>query len=212
MEILKDIAVILARGDDAGTAELTSQALANGIEPKKILDDGLLSGMNDVGLKFRAHEIFLPDVLLAARAMYAGLNLLKPLLEGDEKSGAGTVVLGSVSGDLHDIGKNLVGIMLRGAGFDIIDLGNDVDAERFVEAAKEHKAKVIGLSALLTTTMTQMKKVVELVKQQGLRDKIKIIIGGAPVNATYAEEIGADAYAFDGTSAVDKIKELLDRQ
>ncbi len=210
MELLKQIAGNLEKGDDEIVAALTAKAIEQKISPKEILDNGLIAGMKTVGEKFKAHDIFLPDVLLAARAMYAGLDLLKPLLVRENIPTIGKVVLGTAKGDLHDIGKNLVGIMLKGAGFEIIDLGNDVPAEKFVEAAVESNASVIGISALLTTTMPQMKTVVDLVNERGLRDKIKIIIGGAPVTTDYADEIGADAYAFDGMSAIDKIKELLD--
>jgi len=209
MEILKDIAKNLEDGDHEKVAELTQQAIEQDIPAKKILDDGLLAGMKVVGDKFKVHEIFLPDVLLAAKAMYAGLGLLKPLLVKEDIPTVGRVVIGSVKGDLHDIGKNLVGIMLKGAGFEIIDLGNDVSAERFIEAAAKNDASVIGMSALLTTTMPQMKKVVDLVKEKGLSDKVKIVIGGAPVSQKYKDEIGADAYAYDGVNAVDKVKALL---
>jgi len=210
MSILKDIAKYLHDGDDQKVAELTRQALDQNIEPKTILDDGLIAGMNVVGIEFKNHEIFLPDVLLAARAMYAGLDLIKPLMVAGDIPTVGKVVIGTVHGDLHDIGKNLVGIMLRGAGFDIIDLGNNVPPEKFIETAIEHNAPVIGLSALLTTTMSNMKKVVDLVKEKGLEDKIKVIIGGAPVTDDFASQIGADAYAYDGVNSVDKVKQLLD--
>jgi 5-methyltetrahydrofolate--homocysteine methyltransferase len=164
--------------------------------------------MGVVSDQFREREIFLPDVLLAARAMYAGLGLLKPLLAKDGVPTSGTVVIGSVQGDLHDIGKNLVGIMLAGAGFEVIDLGNDVAPRRFVDAAAEHGASVIGLSALLTTTMPVMKDVVELVNARGLKDRVKIIVGGAPVSDAWARQIGADAYGYDAASAVERIRAL----
>jgi 5-methyltetrahydrofolate--homocysteine methyltransferase len=164
--------------------------------------------MNTVGEKFRVHDIFLPDVLLAAKAMYAGMDLLKPLLISAGISSRGRVVIGSVQGDLHDIGKNLVGIMLKGAGFEVIDLGNDVAAEKFVAAAKSHDARVIGMSALLTTTMPVMKEVVDLLKKENLDGRIKTIIGGAPVSQNYAGEIGADAYGYDCAQAVAGVKKL----
>ncbi len=167
--------------------------------------------MNVIGRLFRDHEIFLPDVLLAARAMYAGLDVLKPLLVSENVPTAGKVVIGTIQGDLHDIGKNLVGIMLRGAGFDVIDLGNDVAPEKFVETATRENAQVIGMSALLTTTMTGMQRVVELLDAKGQRGRIKTIIGGAPVTAEYAREIGADAFGFDAASAVERVKELAAR-
>jgi 5-methyltetrahydrofolate--homocysteine methyltransferase len=195
------------RGEDQRVGKLTRQAIDDGIEAKTILDDGLIAGMAVVGERFKAHEIFLPEVLLAARAMYAGMDRLKPLLIAEGIPSLGKVVIGSVQGDLHDIGKNLVGIMLRGAGFEVIDLGNDVAPERFVETAKAEGAPVIGMSALLTTTMPVMKKVVELVQAEG--GSIRIIVGGAPVSKEWAAEIGADAYGFDAANATDEVKRLI---
>jgi 5-methyltetrahydrofolate--homocysteine methyltransferase len=208
MEILQSISSNLEGGDDAAVARLTREALAEGVAAKTILDDGLISGMNVVGEKFRVHDIFLPDVLLAARAMYAGMDILKPLLISAGVASRGRVVIGSVQGDLHDIGKNLVGIMLKGAGFEVIDLGNDVAAEKFVAEAKNQEARVIGMSALLTTTMPVMQEVVELLKKENLRGRIKTIIGGAPVSQDYAAEIGADAYGYDCAQAVESVKKL----
>jgi len=209
MNILEKLSQSLQNGEAAEVAELTGQGLTSGLAPDLILNDGLLAGMAIVGEKFKSHEIFLPDVLLAARAMYAGIDILKPLLAGKEIPTIGKIVIGTVQGDLHDIGKNLVAILLKGAGFDVIDLGHDVPPEKFIATALETKADVIGLSALLTTTMPVMKKVVELAREQGLYGRIKIIIGGAPVSADYAREIGADAYCFDGMSAVDCVKGLV---
>ena len=208
MEIMKQIAQCLEAGDDAGVPPLVRQALAEGVAAKTILDDGLITGMNTVGEKFRVHDIFLPDVLLAAKAMYAGMDVLKPLLINAGIASRGRVVIGSVQGDLHDIGKNLVGIMLKGAGFEVIDLGNDVAAEKFVAAAKDHDALVIGMSALLTTTMPVMREVVDLLKTENLCGRIKTIIGGAPVSQGYADEIGADAYGYDCAQAVAGVKKL----
>jgi len=210
MGTLKQIAVALDKGDQARVAELTRQAIEQQLPAKEILDGGLIAGMSVVGEKFRKHEIFLPNVLISARAMYAGLDLLEPLLLEQNASMAGKAVIGSVQGDQHDIGKNLVGIMLKGSGFEVIDLGSDVSPEQFVDAAVESGAKVIGMSALLTTTMPVMKKVVELVKERNLDGELKTIIGGAPVSSDYAQEIGADAYAFDCVSAVEAVKSLLD--
>ncbi|HDL03759.1 MAG TPA: cobalamin-binding protein [candidate division Zixibacteria bacterium] len=209
LDLLKNIADSLQRGDDKKTAELTSRAIDESLSPKTILDDGLIAGMTVIGRKFKAHEIFLPDVLLAAKAMYAGLDLLKPLLLKEKVPTVGKVVIGTVQGDMHDIGKNLVGIMLKGAGFEIIDLGHNVPPEKFIDTALESEASVIGMSALLTTTMPNMKKVIDILKERGLNDKIKTIIGGAPVSDDFAAEIGADAYAFDGINSIDKIKKLL---
>ena len=166
--------------------------------------------MSVVGQKFKEHEIFLPDVLLAAKAMYAGMEVLKPLMIENDISSIGKIVIGTVHGDLHDIGKNLVGIMLRGAGFDVIDLGSNVPADKFIDKAIETNADMIGLSALLTTTMPVMKDVVDLAKEKGILGNIKIIIGGAPLSADYAAEIGAHAYCFDGINAVECAKRLIE--
>jgi 5-methyltetrahydrofolate--homocysteine methyltransferase len=165
--------------------------------------------MNVVGEQFRQREIFLPDVLLSARAMYAGLDVLKPHLASEGVASRGRVVIGTVKGDLHDIGKNLVGIMLKGAGFEVIDLGHDVSPEAFVEAAVREGAPLIGMSALLTTTMTRMKDVVALLRERGLAGKVRTIVGGAPVSADFAREIGADDYACDAATAVDRVVALL---
>jgi len=209
MDILERISEKLLDGDDQEVGRLTRQAIEQGLPPRKILDDGLIAGMGIVGQRFKVHEIFLPEVLMAAKAMYAGMDELRPLLVKEGVPSAGKVVLGSVQGDLHDIGKNLVGIMLRGAGFEVIDLGNDVAPERFVETAREQEAPVIGMSALLTTTMPVMKNVVELIREQGLDGQIKTIVGGAPVDAAFAGEIGADAHGFDAANAVERVKLLV---
>jgi len=209
MDILTELAQALRNGDDERAAELTAQAVGQGIAAKTILDDGLIAGMNEVGALFRDHEIFLPDVLLAARSMYAGLEKLKPLLVADKVPSRGKVVIGTMQGDLHDIGKNLVGIMLSGAGFEVIDLGNDVAPGRFVDTAAKESARVIGMSALLTTTMARMREVVELVAARGLTGRVKTIVGGAPVTADFALSIGADAYGYDAANAVEQVKKLV---
>lgn len=208
MDVLKQISEFIQNGDDEKVFELTRQAIAQNISPKDILDNGLIAGMNIVGEQFGKHEIFLPEVLLAAKAMYAGMELLKPLLIKDEIPTMGKIVIGTVHGDLHDLGKNLVGIMLKGAGFEVIDLGKDVPAEKFVETAEKEDAKIIGMSALLTTTMPMMKRVTDLLKERGLDGAIKTIIGGAPVSEEFAREIGADVYAYDAAKAVDCVKQL----
>ena len=208
MEILNLIAAALEAGEDEQVFELTKAAIDQQISPQEILDDGLIAGMNVVGEKFRVHDIFLPDVLLAAKAMYAGMDELKPLLMKEGIPTLGKVVIGSVQGDLHDIGKNLVGIMLKGAGFEVIDLGNDVPPEKFIDTAEKESACVIGMSALLTTTMSVMKSVVDLIDERGLRGRIKTIVGGAPVSKDFATDIGADSYGFDGINAVDEVKRL----
>jgi len=209
MELLARIADQLDKGQADAVAELTAEAIAEGLPAATILHGGLIAGMDVVGEKFRTHQIFLPHVLLAARAMHAGMDLLKPLLILQDVPSAGKAVLGTVRGDQHDIGKNLVGIMLKGAGFEVIDLGTDVSPEAFIAAVREHGARVIGMSALLTTTMPAMKEVIDLLVKEGLAGQVRTVIGGAPVTREYAREIGADAYAFDGVSAVDRIRQLL---
>jgi len=209
MDILKEMSECLQQGDDEKVSALTKRAIEEKIPPKKILESGLIGGMNIIGEKYKAHEIFLPQVLLAAKAMYAGMDLLKPMFIKEGMPTLGKVVIGSVQGDLHDIGKNLVGIMLKGAGFEVIDLGNNVPPERFVETAKEEDAAVIGMSALLTTTMPAMQRTVDLLKEEGLEGRIKTIIGGAPVSKEFAQKIGANAYGYDSTNAVESVKKLV---
>lgn len=209
MEQLKDIAGALERGDCPTVGSLVNQALELGMKPKEILDRGLIAGMNAIGEKYKNHEIFLPDVLLAAKAMYVGMDILKPLFLQGEMANLGRVVIGTVQGDIHDIGKNLVGIMLRGAGFEVIDLGKDVAPATFVETAIKEEARVIGMSALLTTTMPVMGEVTALLAQRGLRGRIKTVIGGAPVSEEFARQIGADAYAYDSVRAVECVKQLI---
>ncbi len=209
VEVLKNISESLQRGDHHTVAELTRQAIDSGLGAAEILDLGLLAGMDVIGERFGAHEIFLPDVLLAARAMKAGMDLIKPLLVASEVPARGTVVLGTVKGDVHDIGKNLVGIMLEGAGFSVVDLGTGVDPETFVDTAIAEDASVVGLSALLTTTMGGMRDVVELIRRRDPDSKIRIIVGGAPVTQDFADEIGADGYSYDAGSAVDLVKRLM---
>lgn len=209
MEVLNAIAQQLQLGEDEQVRMLTQQAIAQGVDPKLILDDGLIAGMNAVGVSFRNHEIFLPDVLMAAKAMYAGMDLLKPLFVKGGIPSRGTVVLGTVKGDLHDLGKNLVGIMLKGVGYEVVDLGKDVAPEAFVDAAARTGAKVIGMSALLTTTMPAMKSVIELLHARGLHGQVRTIVGGAPVTRAYAEQIGADAYAFDAAKSVECVNAML---
>jgi len=200
----------LAEGNMEAVKKLTQMALDAGKTPEVILKEGLIQAMDQIGVKFKNNEIYIPEVLIAARAMHAGLAVLKPALAKSTTSmTTAKIVLGTVKGDLHDIGKNLVGMMLEGGGFEVVDLGVDVPAERFIQAAKEHGAKVIGMSALLTTTMMQMKTIVEMVKNAGLKDGLKSIIGGAPVTEAFAKQIGADGYAGDAASAVGKVKELL---
>ena len=207
MADLKALAEALIRGDRNGVIKLTQQALDEGVPPEKVLGEGLVAGMDVIGKRFKANEIYVPEVLIAARAMKAGMELLQPQLTAAGIEPIGTVVLGTVKGDLHDIGKNLVGMMLQGAGLKVVDAGTDVGPDQFVDLARSSNAKVIAMSALLTTTMEQMGAVVQQAKSSGLQ--VKTIIGGAPVTQSFADEIGADGYAADAASAVDIVKQLL---
>ncbi|MDD5454230.1 MAG: corrinoid protein [Candidatus Ratteibacteria bacterium] len=208
MADLQKIADGVIKGQAEEVAKLVKKALDEGIAPKEILDNGLIGAMNIIGQRFKNNEVYVPEVLIAARAMHRGMDVLKPMLVKSGIKPIAKVAVGTVKGDLHDIGKNLVIMMLQGAGFETNDLGIDLPPEKFVEAAKKG-AQIIGLSALLTTTMPAMKKVIDVFKEVGIRDKVKIMIGGAPVTQEYADEIGADGYAPDAASAVDKAKELL---
>jgi 5-methyltetrahydrofolate--homocysteine methyltransferase len=204
--VLKDAVIA---GQIGQTKELTEKALDAGMEPKAILDQALIAGMDRVGELFKCNEIYVPEVLLAAKSMQQAMQVLKPhLVKGGVKP-RGRVVVGTVRGDLHDIGKNLVAMMLEGAGFEIIDLGNDVPAEKFVEAAIENQAEVIGMSALLTTTMHVMKETIEILKAKDPERKVRTMIGGAPVTQNFAKEIGADGYGDDAATAVDLAKGFL---
>lgn len=208
MTLLQRLADALIRGDHLVAADLTREALAASVEPKTVLDDGLLAGMKVVGERFRVREIFLPDVLMAARAMAAAMEPLEPLLAAEGTPCAGRVVLATVKGDLHDIGKNLVGIMLRGAGFQVVDLGMDVAPDAMVAAVREHQAPVLGMSALLTTTMPVMGQVVARLRDEGLHGQVRTMVGGAPLSEEFARAIGADAYGADAYGAVEIVKRL----
>ena len=206
---LKELSEVLFRGDVSRVKEITLRALQEKIEPKEILEQGLIKGMKVVGIKFKNNEIFLPEVLLASQAMYGGLELLQPRLTKSGVRAIGKVIIGTARGDLHDIGKNLVTMMLRGGGFEVIDLGNNVSSEKFLEATQEHKPDIVGISALLTTTMIGMADVITTLERADLRNRVKVMIGGAPVTQEFADEIGAEGYAPDAASAVDKARELL---
>ncbi len=206
---LKELQEALFRGDVSRVKEITQRALQEKVDPKEILEQGLIKGMDVVGIKFKNNEIFLPEVLLASRAMYGGMELLQPKLIKSGVKAVGKVIVGTAKGDLHDIGKNLVAMMLRGGGFEVIDLGIDVSPEKFLKATREHQPDIVGISALLTTTMIGMMDVITILKKAGLRNKIKVMVGGAPVTQEFADEIGAEGYAPDAASAVDKAKELL---
>jgi len=206
---LEEISESLIEGNEGKTQALAQSALDKGISAFEILNKGLLAGMNVIGKRFKQADIFIPEVLLAARAMNAGVLVLKPLLLGQDFHDFGCIVLGTVKGDIHEIGKNLVGVMLNGAGFNVIDLGTGVPPEKFLEAAVEKKANLIAMSALLTTTMPFIKDTVEALRESGMGSQIKTMIGGAVITQEYADEIGADGYAADAVSAVAKAKELL---
>ena len=195
------------KADEVGTA--TQKALDEGMSAQEILSDGLIGGMDEVGKDFKAGDLFIPEVLMSAKAMHAGMAVLRPLLAESGALSLVKIVIGTIAGDLHDIGKNLVGMMLEGAGFEIIDLGTDVSPEKFVEAVRAEGADLVGMSALLTTTMPSMKATIEALTEAGLRDSVKVIVGGAPVTASFAEGIGADAYAPDAASAVDTARSLM---
>ena len=207
MADLEALAEAIINGDKDEAARLTQEAVDEGLDPDEILSNGLTAGMDVVGRKFKANEFYVPEVLIAARAMHAGMDILEPLLAESGSKPKGIVVLGTVKGDLHDIGKNLVGMMLQGGGFRVVDIGIDVDAETFVEKAQAEDADVVALSALLTTTMPQMKSVMDALEEAGL--ETATMIGGAPVTQEYADEIGASGYAPDAASAVDLARELV---
>jgi len=208
-EELKALAHAILEGKRNEAVELTQKLVDAGVTPKQILDEGLIAGMSVAGEKFKNGEYFVPEILVAARAMKASMEILRPLLVATDVQPIGTMVIGTVRGDLHDIGKNLVAMMMEGAGFKVVDLGVDVSADKFIEAAKEHNAQIVGMSALLTTTMTYIPEVIRAFDEAGLRPKVKLIVGGAPVTQEWANQIGADAYAPDAATAVDKCKELL---
>ena len=197
-------------GEISSIPALVKEAIAENASPEDVLEKGLIAGMSLVGEKFKANEIFVPEVLIAAKAMHAGLDVLEPLLAERGIAPKAKVIIGTVKGDLHDIGKNLVAMMFKGAGFNVVDLGIDVPADVFVKKVKEENAPLVAMSSLLTTSMPSMKDIIEAFKREGLDSKVKTIIGGAPVTQEYADEIGADGYAQDASSAVDKAKELLE--
>jgi 5-methyltetrahydrofolate--homocysteine methyltransferase len=207
MADLAGLAAALERGDRDTVVRLVQGAIKEGVRPEQILDKGLIVGMESIGRKFKANEVYVPEVLIAARAMASGMQILEPLLVKSGVKPRGKVVVGTVKQDLHDIGKNLVAMMLKGGGYHVTDVGVDVDPAKFVEAAKRENADIVAISALLTTTMPNMKTVVDVLKQAGL--KVKVMIGGAPVTQGYADEIGADGYAPDAASAVDLARSLL---
>jgi len=204
---LKALADVVIKGDQNAAVDMTKSALEDGMAPKSILDEGLIAGMDIIGDRFKKNEVYIPEVLIAARAMKMAMEVLEPELVKAGVEPVGKLVIGTVQGDLHDIGKNLVAMMLKGAGFEVIDLGVDVKPEKFVEQVKESGVQLIGMSALLTTTMPGMEKTIKILKDSGL--SAKVIIGGAPVTKDYADKIGADGFASDAASAVDMAKSLV---
>lgn len=209
MSDFNNLAELVISGNYAGAKDLTQKMIDNGNEPLEIINQGLMAGMNVVGVRFKAGDMFVPEVMMSAKAMSTGIELLKPLIADKDMPSAGKVLIGTVKGDLHDIGKKLVVMMMESAGFEIIDLGVDIAPAAFVKAVKEHKPQVIGLSALLTTTMLSMKDTIEALKEEGLRDTVKIVVGGAPISQTFADEIGADGYAPDAAAATDLCRRLI---
>ncbi|HOB37040.1 MAG TPA: corrinoid protein [Candidatus Avimonas sp.] len=209
MSLLEQISTAVQQGKAKDVVALVQEALDSGATAQQILDEGLLKGMSILGVKFKNNEVFVPEVLIAARALNRGTELLKPRLVEEGVEPIGRVVIGTVKGDLHDIGKNLVKMMLEGAGFAVIDLGVDVSEEKFIEAVKEHKPQILALSALLTTTMNNQQTVIEALKAADLRNKVKVMVGGAPVTQSFCDLIGADAYAPDAASAAEVAKSFV---
>ena len=209
MGVLEDIIEAVIQGDKSKAVKFTQKGLSEGLDPLVLINQGLVAGMDIVGPRFKNGEMFIPEVLQSAAAMHAGMDVLKPRLKGKEVESRGTVVLGTVQGDHHDIGKNLVAMMLEAGGFRVLNLGVDIRAANFVDSAVKQKAQLIGLSALLTTTMPAMNEVIEILKKNGKKDKFKVLVGGAPVTQKFANDIGADGYAPDAASAVELCRKLL---
>lgn len=208
MPNFEELSNAVISGNEAKVKELTKSLVDQGTDPLEIINQGLVAGMTVVGTRFKAGDMFVPEVLMAARSMHGGMDIVKPLIADADVPTKGKVVLGTVKGDLHDIGKNLVGMMMESAGYQVINLGVDVPPEKFVEAVKEHNPHFVAMSALLTTTMLAMKDTIEVLKEEGLRDKVKCIIGGAPVSQEFSDEIGADGYAPDAASATELCDKL----
>lgn len=209
MKVLEGISESVIKGDNKNIGNYIQAALNEGLTPDEIIDNGLLKGIEVVGEKFRKEECFVPEVMVAARAMHAGLDMLKPHLLSTSKKSLGTIVIGTVKGDIHDIGKNIVSIMIEGAGFKVIDLGVDVHPEKFVAQARDSAAQIIGLSALLTTTIPAMEHTIHLIKSSEIKDRVKVMVGGAPVTESTAKKVGADAYGKNAGEAVYQAKKLL---
>jgi len=206
--ILEKIATSVLEGDAEQAGKLVKKAVDEGLQPGEIMDNGLLVGMTEVGVRFRAGDMFVPEVLMSAEAMQAGMTILRPLLAGAGHKQVGKVLLGTVKGDLHDIGKNLVAMMCEGAGFEVIDIGFNADPEKFVEAVKQHQPQVVGMSAMLTTTMRAMGYTIKALEEAGLRDRVKIMVGGAPVDGDFAKRIGADGYGSNAPAGSELAKKF----
>jgi len=207
-EILSEISAMIIDGNFREMGDKTNAAIAEGIEAKTILNEGLMPGMEHVGIEFKAGNFFVPEVLRSAKSMQEAMNIIRPILAETGSVPAGKILLGSVKGDLHDIGKNLVGMMCEGAGFEVIDIGKDVDPAAFVEAVNEHQPDILGLSALLTTTMLSMERTIKALVEAGIRESIKVLVGGAPVTQDFADQIGADGYASNAATASDLAKKI----
>ncbi len=208
-ELLEKLAKELITGNETEVKKLTQEAIDGDASARDVMDNGLLAGMDVVGKRFKAGDMFIPEVLLCARTMHSAMDILKPLLSEADAAGSGTVIIGTVEGDLHDIGKNLVGMLLEGAGFKVIDLGVNIKPQEFVDAVKEHSPDIVGMSALLTTTMPKMEETITALKEAGIRDQVKIMAGGAPVTQDFIEKIGADAYGANAASASENAKALV---
>jgi 5-methyltetrahydrofolate--homocysteine methyltransferase len=208
-EVLEQLATAVIEGDVDVMEDLTQDALDEDLGAKEILDDGLMVGMDYVGKEFKAGNMFVPEVLRSAKAMKTSMAILQPLLSAAEAEAVGKIVIGTVKGDLHDIGKNLVGMMCEGAGFEVQDLGSDVEPDQFLDAIKEFEPHIVGMSALLTTTMRSMGDTIKAIEEAGLRDQVKVMIGGAPVTQRFADDIGADGYAANAASAADLAKKFV---
>ncbi len=207
-EIYEQLSTVILEGNETKTLRLVKRALKQDLPPKDILDQGLIVGMNEVGVRFKRGAMFVPEVLMSAKSMHAGLEILRPGLAASGSELVGKIVLGTVKGDLHDIGKNLVGMLCEGAGFEVINLGFNVPPEKFVLAIKEHRPNIVGMSALLTTTMRAMGYTIKAIEEAGLRDSVKIMVGGAPVDAEFAERIGADGYGSNAVGGAEQAKQF----
>jgi len=208
-EILSEITAMIIDGNFREMGDKTNAAIAEGIEAKTILNEGLMPGMDHVGIEFKAGILFVPEVLRSAKSMQEAMNIIRPILAETGSVPAGKILLGTVKGDFHDIGKNLVGMMCEGAGFEVIDLGKNVDPTAFIEAVNEHQPDILGLSALLTTTMLSMERTIKALVEAGVRESVKVLVGGAPVTQDFADQIGADGYASNAASASDLAKEII---